>query len=206
LQFVFPVGNLKRIISVAHLLRDILEEKNDKFDADAFQNTLKQLKKVVQFSTRDNPLHRQLWRLQDLSEGGGLGFTVELFFLALKQLSTSSSIESHSTLYVGTLQAITSEWRNYKGSYGTQELLLDLVVSNHNSISVVEYPANIVEKFLDLLDNILPEIMVSRIKVVEAQLSDRIRRYRGDNPRQAQCSKALDVITRHVNRSRSPPI
>ena len=31
-------------------------------------------------------LEQQLWRLQDLRDGGGLGYMVELFFLALKQL------------------------------------------------------------------------------------------------------------------------
>jgi hypothetical protein len=47
-------------------------------------------------------LRRQLWRLQDLRDDG-LGFTVELFFLALRQLlSNSVSRESHFALFVGT--------------------------------------------------------------------------------------------------------
>lgn len=46
-----------------------------------------------------NLLRLQLWRLQDLCDGGELGFTVELFFLALKQLLSTSarSKQSHLT-------------------------------------------------------------------------------------------------------------
>jgi hypothetical protein len=67
--------------------------------------------------------------MQDLRDGSGFGFTVELFFLALQQLSsTSSSPESHSTLYMGTFRAITSDWSKYKDSLGTQNILLDIVV------------------------------------------------------------------------------
>ena len=48
---------------------------------------------------------QQLWRLQDFLDGGGLRFTIELFFLALLQLlSTSPSKESHSALYTGTFR------------------------------------------------------------------------------------------------------
>jgi len=198
LQFVFPLWNLKRIISVAHRLRAISKEKAEKWDANAFQKTLENLTQVVRFSTRDNPLHRQLLRLRDLSEGGGLGFTVELFFLALKQLSsTCSTIESHSALYVYTFRSITSDWEQYKKlSPGTQELLLDLVVSNHNSISVVKYPAGIVEEFLHFLDNMLEGETVPRIEDIEKQLNSRMGVYGDKDPRRAQCSKALDVIRR----------
>ncbi len=46
---------------------------------------------------------RQLLRLQNLGDGGVLGFMVELFFLAFEQLLStcnSSSKESHSALYM----------------------------------------------------------------------------------------------------------
>jgi Family of unknown function (DUF6535) len=197
LQFIFPVWNLKRIISVAHRLRAISKQTPEQWDANALQKMLETLTQVVRFSTRDNPLDRQLLRLQDLSEGGGLGFTVELFFLALKQLSsTCSSIEAHSALYIYTFRSITSDWSNYKNSTGTQELLLDLVVSNHNSISVVKYPADIVEVFLDFLDNMLRGKIVPRIEDVETQLESRMGVYPDNDPRRAQCSNALDVIRR----------
>jgi len=52
-----------------------------------------------------NLLRRQLWSLQDLRDGGGLGFAVELFLLSLKQLlSTFPSHESYSQLYTTTLR------------------------------------------------------------------------------------------------------
>jgi hypothetical protein len=85
---------------------------------------------VVESRWRGTELQqRQLWRMQDLRDGSGFGFTVELFFLALQQLlSTSSSPESHSALYMGTFRAITSDWSKYKDSLGTQKILLDIVV------------------------------------------------------------------------------
>ena len=88
------------------------------------------------------PLQRQLWRLQDLRDGGGLGFIVELFFHALKQLlSTSLSQESQSALYIGTFRAITSDWHLYKHSLGTQTILLDAVTSEDGTFSDFNYPA-----------------------------------------------------------------
>jgi hypothetical protein len=99
-------------------------------------------------------MQRQLWRLQDLRDGGGLGFTVELFFLALSQLlSTSSSKESHSALYTGTFRAITSDWSKHKHSLGTQNLLLNIAMSHRWEFDGY-YPAYIVDEFLLLLGNI----------------------------------------------------
>ena len=99
-------------------------------------------------------MQRQLWRLQDLRDGGGLGFTVELFSLALAQLLfTSSSKESHSALYMGTFRAITSDWSKHKHSLGTQNLLLDVTRSRNLEFELY-YPAYIVDEFLLLLENI----------------------------------------------------
>jgi len=71
---------------------------------------------------------RQLWRLQDLRDGGGLGFTTELFFLSLRQLlSVSSSQESNKVFYTGTFRNIVSRWRESRESLGTQNLLLNIV-------------------------------------------------------------------------------
>ncbi len=97
----------------------------------------------------------QLLRLQELRDGGGLGFIVELFFLALKQLlSTSSSKESHSALYTGAFRAITSGWSKCKHLHGTQKLLLDIAWSRRLDFSRY-YPAYIVDDFISLLGNIL---------------------------------------------------
>jgi len=133
-------------------LRNILEGQGD---ADAYKELLKNLKNFS-FSSRQrrDEVQRQLWRLQDLCDGGGLGFTVELFFLALSQLlSTSPSKESHSALYTGTFRAITSDWRKHKDSLGTQNLLLDIAMLHYWEFGV-HYPAYIVDEFLLLLGNI----------------------------------------------------
>ena len=99
-------------------------------------------------------MQRQLWRLQDLHDGGGLGFTVDVFFHILSHLlSTSSSTESHSALYTGTFRAITSDWRKHKHSLGTQKLLLHIATSRFWEFDEY-YPAYIVDEFLLLLGNI----------------------------------------------------
>jgi hypothetical protein len=88
---------------------------------ECIDNSTDSSRKVQVFWPKDL-LQRKLWNLQDLRDGGGLGFTVELFFLALKQLlSTSPSQESYSALYIGTFRAITSDRRRYKHSLGTQK-------------------------------------------------------------------------------------
>src|SRR6266850_1344622 len=125
LLFIFPLRNLTRIHTFAKTLRKFLGGQTN---VDTLQKMIKDLREFKSLSNLlDKPVLRQVWRLQDLSDGGGLGFTVELFFLAFKQLlSTSSSKEPHSGLYVGTFRAITSDWSKYKNSVGTQRLLLDM--------------------------------------------------------------------------------
>jgi len=191
LQFIFPV--LKRICSVAHTFRNILEGQ---LDPDAFQETLDNLQESIFLSKRyANMLHRQVWRLQDLGDGGGLGFTVQLFFVTLKQLlSTSSPNESHSALYIGTLRAITSDWSKYKRSLGTQKLLLDLTVPDRGIFSDFDYPAYIVDEFLVLLGNILDGQRGPHIDDVEQLLSRRSRAVFGSL--RGFYTKTLRVITR----------
>jgi hypothetical protein len=105
-------------------------------------------------------MKRQLWRLLDLRDGGGLGFTTELFFLALRQLelelsSTSSSSELKEFYFTGTFKAITSDWKTYKNSVGTQRILLDLlcdlVIGSRGTFSNFSYPSYIVDMLLKLV-------------------------------------------------------
>jgi hypothetical protein len=101
-------------------------------------------------------LLRQLWRLQDLRDGGGLGFTAELFLLALRQLlSNSVSRDSHSALFVGTFRAITFDWAKYKHSLGTQKILLAVVTPFDGIFCRFNYPSYIIDEFLVLLSNML---------------------------------------------------
>jgi hypothetical protein len=151
LQFIWPRKTLKSMCSPSLTLRNILEGQGD---ADAYKELLKNLEDFPLSGWQGGETQRQLWRLQDLGDGGGLGFTVELFFLALEQLlSTSPSKESHSALYTGTFRAITSDWSKYKHSLGTQKLLLDIAMSRRKEFDAY-YPAYIVDEFLLLLGNV----------------------------------------------------
>ena len=100
-------------------------------------------------------MQRQLLRLYDLCKGGGLGFMVELFFLAFEQLSsTSSSKESHHALYTGAFRAITSDWSKHEHSPGTQKLLLNIAWSRRKAFVYNKYPTYIVDEYFSFLGNI----------------------------------------------------
>jgi len=152
IQFIFPLRNLKRIRSVGQTFRDLLEGQ---WDASAFQETCKNLQHFP-ISRRwwHHLSHRQLRRLKDLRDGGGLGFAVELFFLVLKELLSKSDKSSSKALYVGTFRAITSDWSEYKHSLGTQKLLLNMVMPR-GLVTDSDYPDYIVDEFMTLLGNIL---------------------------------------------------
>ena len=152
LQFIPPRQTLESMCSPALILHNILEGQDD---ADAYKELLKNLEIFCILSSwQGDEMQRQLWLLQDLHNGGGLGFTVELFFLSLSQLlSTSQSTTSHSALYTGTFRAITSDWSKHKNSLGTQKLLLGIVMSRRWDFNI-HYPAYIVDEFLSFLDKI----------------------------------------------------
>ena len=154
LQFIRPGQTLKGFCSVVHTLRNILKGQGD---ADAYKEMRKDLQglQLGMFSWRENELQRQLWRLQDLRDGCGFAFTIELFFLSLKQLlstGTSSSKNSHLVLYSGTFRTITSNWNKHKYSHGTRKLLLDVALRSYYFQD--EYPPSIVNEFLELISNI----------------------------------------------------
>jgi hypothetical protein len=152
LQFIRPGQTLKSLCSPAATLLNILEGQGG---ADAYKELLENLGEFLfQSRWQGDEMQRLLWRLQDLGDGGGLGVTVELFFLVLPQLlSASSSKESHSALYTGTFRAITSDWSKHKDSLGTQNLLLDIPMSRCTEFDT-HYPVYIVDEFLLLLGNI----------------------------------------------------
>jgi len=144
--------------SICPKLQDILEGG----DSERFQETLQDLKSFPwkeAIGWEGNVVQRQqLWRCQDLCSGGGLGFTVEIFLISLKQLlSTSSSKDSQSAMYVGTFRAITSDWSVYKHSLATQNLLLHTVASHNGIISKFNYPAYITDELLVLVYNMFKE-------------------------------------------------
>ena len=178
--------------SIFPKLQDILEGG----DSVLFQEALEDLKSVPwKEGSRweGNVVQRQLWRFQDLCSGGGLGFTVEIFLIALKQLlSTSPSKDSKSAMYVGTFRAITSDWSVYKHSLGTQKLLLHAVASPGGLISKFNYPAYITDELLAFVYNMLKEQTGPHIDHAVEQLRDSDNRcYHGPPDFRA---RALEVI------------
>jgi len=126
-QFIPPGRQIQSLCTLGRKLRDIIEEQN----TESHEETLKSLESLSKIPVSLHGLNylmkRQLWRLLDLRDGGGLGFTIELFFLALRQLelsTTSSSSELKEVYYTGTFKAITSDWKNYKNSVGRSEFCL----------------------------------------------------------------------------------
>jgi hypothetical protein len=137
-------------------------------------------------------LQRQLWRLQDLRDGGGLGFTVELFLLSFKQLlSTSPSQDSHSALYITTFRVITSDWCDYRHSLGTQKILLDAVASEQGIVHRFNYPPYITDELLVLLGNVLEGQTGPHIENAMQQLSRPDERFAMQEFR----TKALQAIS-----------
>lgn len=179
-QWVFLRQRLRCLGSLGPKLRDVVEGRET---AD-YQETLKHLR-TIRDTAHDNAsianarhlMERQLWRLQDLRDGGGFGFTVELFFLSLRQLlSMSSSSDSFSTFYVGTFRAVTSNWRQHKHSLGTQRVLLnlicDLAADQRGLFSDFPYPSYIADELLELLGNVVEGQTGSHIDDAMEELRD----------------------------------
>ncbi|KAH9170227.1 hypothetical protein EDB89DRAFT_1979507 [Lactarius sanguifluus] len=163
-QLIFLHQRLRLLCSYAPKLRDIIDGRG----SGAYQEILESLRTL-----RDDPdrrrsivhqrhlMERQLWRLQDLRDSGGFGFSVELFFLALAQpLSTMSPRrDAHSTLYIGTFRAMTSNWRQYKHCMGTQRVILNLVcdvaIPGRGIFSDSNYPRYFTNELLVLLGNMV---------------------------------------------------
>jgi len=180
LQWIFLRQRLRFLGSFGPKLRDILEGQ----DSNGYQNTLNDLN-TIWVSTHDpasiaNARHlmeMQVWRLRDLRDGGGFGFMVELFFLSLRHLSsTSPSSDSYSSFYVGTFKVITSDWRRHKHSLGTQQVLLnlvcDLAVDQRGQFSDYPYPDYIVDELLELLGNVFEGQVGSHIDDAIEELRD----------------------------------
>ncbi len=197
---IFPGQQIQSLCTLGRRLRDIIDGQN----AESHEETLKSLESLreipVSLRGLNNLMKRQLWRLLDLHDGRGLGFTVELFFLAVRQLSSTSSsseLEVTRIFYTGTFEVITSNWEKSKRSAGTQRILLDLlcdlVIRSRGVFSDSSYPQYIVEMLLDLVGKIVeghgglnPHIN----EVIEELKNDNLR-HRMDNTLRDQ---ALDAI------------
>jgi len=185
----FPFISPGRIVRMFQQHR----EKNFEYGVSLITQQGKDIEWVLSWQENLKRLsQRQLWRLQDLRDGAGLGFTVELFLIAFKQLlSTSSSQDSHSALYIRTFRTITSDWREYKHSLGTQKILLDAVASDQGIVHQFNYPTYITDELLVLLMRLLKGQTGPHINNAVEQLSQsnnrpELREFR---------SKALQAIS-----------
>ncbi|KAI0281994.1 hypothetical protein BGY98DRAFT_157439 [Russula aff. rugulosa BPL654] len=111
-------------------------------------------------------MERQFWRLQDIREGGALGFTLELYLLSLKRILSTITKRPRVillTYYNGALKSITSDWMTYKKSVGTLQIILnivcDMAVRDRGIFSNFKYPypddVPITKELLTLLGNMV---------------------------------------------------
>ncbi|KAF8489090.1 hypothetical protein F5888DRAFT_1809093 [Russula emetica] len=198
-QLISPGRQIQSLCTLGRKLRNIIEEQDN---TESHEETLKSLLGSLPVSLRELNylMKRQLWRLLDLRDGGGLGFTIELFFHVLRQLelsSTSSSSELKKNFYTGTFKAMTSDLENCKNSVGTQgillDLLCDLVIRSRGAFSNFPYPPYIVEMLLELIGK-----MVKGYKGFHAHIDDIIQELEEVNFRNLMDNdlryKALNVI------------
>ena len=158
-QLIFPAQRVQALARLGVKLREVLDGKVA--DGHEVLQSLKSIDQVpVSLRPPDGLMVRQLWRLQDLRDGGGLGFTVELFFLSLRQLLSIPSLhESNSVFYVGAFEIITSHWEKNMDSLGTLHVLLnilsDLIIRDRGDLSDVLYPKPITTMLLTMVGDML---------------------------------------------------
>ncbi|KAH9041171.1 hypothetical protein EDB84DRAFT_1576853 [Lactarius hengduanensis] len=159
-QLIFSGQRVQALARLGPKFREVLKGQV----ADGHNEVLESLKSVEQvpISLRqpDSLMKRQLCRLQDLRDGDGLGFTVELFFLSLRQLLSIPSLhESNSVFYNGTFKIITSHWEKSRESLGTQHILLniicDLIIRDRGVFSNFSYPESITNTLFGMVGNML---------------------------------------------------
>jgi hypothetical protein len=133
-------------------------------------------------------MERQLWRLEDLGLGGAFGFTLELYFLSLRQILstfTSSPREIDISFFIGAFRAITSDWEQVKGSCGTLQIILNLVcdiaIRDRGIFSNFSYPDYITKELLELLGNMVEgqtdpciDAAWDQLRNVEWRIGDRV--------------------------------
>ncbi|KAH9011125.1 hypothetical protein EDB84DRAFT_1569944 [Lactarius hengduanensis] len=159
-QLIFPGQQLQALARLGLKLREVLDGQV----AEGYEEVLECLKSIdkvpVALRRPNGLMRRQIWRLQDVRDGGGLGFSIELFFLSLRRLlSISSMDESNSVFYTGTFKVITSHWMEGKESPGTHHILLniicDLIIPGRGIFSDFSYPESITTMLIDAVRDIL---------------------------------------------------
>ena len=176
-RLIFPGQQVQALAKICLKLCPILRGGSSESD-NAVLESLKILDKIPTSLHRpDKLMTRQLWRLQDLRDGGGLGFTLELFFLTSRQLlSTSVAQDSDQVFFCGTFNVITSRWADSKDSLGTQNILLnlacDLIIPGRGVFSDFDYPGYITDMLFELIDVVLRGCTGSHIDDVRRELEE----------------------------------
>ncbi|KAH9061789.1 hypothetical protein EDB83DRAFT_2520214 [Lactarius deliciosus] len=161
-QLIFPGKQLQALTRLGLKLREVLDGRV----AEGYDEVLESLKSIdqvlVSFRRPNGLMRRQLWRLLDVRDGGGLGFTVELFFLSLRRLLLISPLdEPNSVFYTGTFKSITSHWEESKESPGTHGVLLniicDLIIPGRGIFSDYSYPESITTALVNMVGDMLRE-------------------------------------------------
>jgi hypothetical protein len=187
-QFVYLHQRLRFLCSYSSKLRNIIH----KHDSSAYEETIESLGTLWDQSDQLNRtvwsvikarhsslMERQLLRLQDIRDGGGFGFWVELVFLvAYQMLGIPLSHEAHSTLILGTFRVITSNWRQHKHSIGTQRVILNLIcdmaVPGRGLMSDINFPRYMTDELLVLLESMMKGQPGSHIDEAVKELEDAI--------------------------------
>ena len=177
-RLIFPGQQVQALAKMCLKLRSIINGGSGESD-NAVLESLKALDKI------STPLHhrpdklmtRQLWRLQDLRDGGGLGFTLELFFLTFRQLlSTSVAQDSDQVFFCSTFKVISSRWADSNESSGTQNILLnlacDLIIPGRGVFSDFDYPGYITDMLFQLITDMLRGCTGSHIDDVRRELGE----------------------------------
>ena len=185
-QFIFLNQRLRLLCSYSPKLRDIIDGRG----RDTYQEILEDMKifwassdKLAFWSgvRRRHLMERQLWRLQDLRDGNGLGFWVELFCLVARQLIPIPLLPDNlSVLILGTFRIITSNWRQHKHSIGTQRVILNLIcdmaILDRGLMSDHDFPKYITDELLILLQKMVEGQAGSHIDEAMEELEDAIRK------------------------------
>ncbi|KAH9011127.1 hypothetical protein EDB84DRAFT_1054878 [Lactarius hengduanensis] len=176
-RVIYPGEQLQELTRLGSKLREVLDGRV----AEGYEEVLESLKSI-NLPGPNGLMRRQLWRLQDVRDNGGLGFTVELFFLFLKQLLWRGSLdESDSVFYTGTFKTITSRWEESKESPGTHHVLLniicDLIIPNRGNLSNVPFPESITTMLLDVVGKMFQGYMGP-----DEHIRDAVREIESANP------------------------
>ena len=202
-QLIFPGRQVQALSTLCLNLREILYGGSSERE-DVILESLKIVGKLPTPRHRpDNLMMRQLWRLQDLRDGSGLGFTLELFFLAFRELlPTSTAQDPPDVFFGGTFEVIKSRWADSKESLGTQNILLnlvcDLIIPGRGVFSDFPYPVYLTDMLFQLITDMLSGSTASHIRDFLQELEEDRPRKRMDMPLRR---KALLAISqpRHQN-------